>query len=215
MKTKVVTALLSLFLSPAFCAELVETNITLSFKLHVQQDPVSKSGSTTKKYTLVTLKNADIIRMIGVKQAKTFTKSARLLVQTRYDSLGYDGYDYIIRDAGVDTIVTSYFQINNESDFQAEKSKFSDSTGLGSRTYLALGYLNVPLAGTFQNVTEGLDLTGPMKITTKRVKSIQFPGKSVNFDAGTLTLTGLGKLLDGKSGLISGTFKTSGAKILK
>lgn len=215
MKTKIAAALLSLFLTPAFSLELVEANVALAFQLHVQQPPVTKSGSTTRSYTVVTLKNADFIRMIGAKEAKTFTKSARLLIQTQYDNDGYDGYDYIIRDAGVDTIVTDYLEINNESAFQVTKGKTADATGLGSVTFMALAYLDLPLAGTFQNVTEGLDLTGPLKVTSKAVKSLQFPGKKVNLDAGTLTLTGLGKLLNGQSGLISGTYKTSGAKIVK
>jgi hypothetical protein len=217
MKTKLILlAAATLWSAQAHAqTEIVESNVTIALKIHVQEGgQVVVGGNNVRNYKITTIKTADVIQMIAAKENTSIAKNVRLILQQTFNAIGWSGYSFRIREPGNpnDIMVTNYLE--RDDDFSVVKSKISTTKGTGSESTLAMGEFDISLTGTF----EGFYMDGPIKTTMKYVASKKFPGEAISLE--TYTFTGAGQSLTGlggneEEGFVSGTVKISGSKVLK
>lgn len=202
--------------------EVVETNLIFALKLHIQQPQVVQGTKAVGSYKIVTIKTADIIRMIGEKEGMTFSRRARILFSETYvDGEAETEFDFIIRDGDApDHVVTSYISsvipFYNESPFIVQKGKVSNPEGVGRVSLLTLAKQTVALAGDLETPTQGFEMVGPAKIAYKAILSRKLDEeKLIILSTTSMPVSGRGIQIDGNSGYITGTIKVTGPKVLK
>lgn len=224
MKLASVLATAALLLTPILHAqepkEVVEATLSYSLKFHVKQPPLLQGQFNVSTAKIFAIKTADIMRLIGLKEGKSFSKKARLIYQATNFNSGGSELNYLIRDGGTDHLVTSYLDTFSpqslNSTFIISKGKLHATTGEGKVTQLTVHEHNIALEGNLSDPTEGFMLTGPGTLNYKMVTSTKLTTPvSLIVPSATFVLSGRAIDVDGSSGFVTGTVKLSGPKILK
>lgn len=224
MKLASLLATAALLLAPVLHAqepkEVVEVNLSYTLKFHLQLPPFVQGENTINTARVFTLKTADIIRLIGQKEAKVFSKKARLFyTYTTYD-IAAPEVKYLIRDDGTDHDVTPYIgpfgTFFSGQPYQITQGKLNATTGLGKTSQLSTVSHDIALTGGLDNLTQGFELVGPGTVTYKVVNSTKLTTTTpLIVPAASFVVSGRGIEVDGNSGHITGTVKLTGPKLLK
>lgn len=205
-----ILSLFGLLGAPALRAEVLESNVTLTYRLHAGHTSKVQGNQQVESYSIVSFKTSDIIHQIGLKTENEFSPRARLIHKTVTYGSGANEYFYIIRDPILgDFNATQFFEL--VTDVMSEKSK-QKSDGTGPLEFTGHATFNIRL----QDISEGLYGAGPATIKTRRIPSRQFPGTLL--DPTTRSYTTYGHYKLGPPGKISthygsGTIKHSAPKI--
>ncbi len=207
-------------------AEIVEGNVTIQFKVSRQASttppPVGPGGELpsviTTKLAYSSYKNANFIQEMGAVFNKEFSKSAKLIFTSR----GVGDLRYFIRDKKqkviTDTDVTEHFHLRVRSDVNfsfLNASKIRTGPPItGTQTSYSLGEV---LLDSMTAGEENLRLQGSYVVGLRIIKSKEEENPSVGITS--ITLTGHGEFLYPgtnplNAGLIQGTVKLSGGKVL-
>lgn len=196
----------------------VESNIAVALKYHVENPMKEKGDIYIRSYKIVTLKTADLIRLIDEQIPESFTAKAKLILQVSYDDEGEipASSKYVIRDNGTDYNVTSLLKVASNYTYHVRKTSVTTATGLGTSNLLGRAVLTIPLTGTHANVTKGFDLSGTLKASEKYIAITAKDQPTIKpvLSNVSLTLCGNALQIESKSGYVTGTFKSSGAKIV-
>lgn len=224
MKLASLLATATLLLTPVLHAqepkEVVEVNLSYTLKFQLQQPPFVQGDNTVNTARVFTIKTADIIRLIGQKEAKVFSKKARLFYTYTTFDIAAPEVKYLIRDDATDHDVTPYIgpfsTFFTGQVYQITKGKLNVTTGLGKASQLSTITHDIALAGGLNSLTQGFELVGPGTVSYKVVNSTKLTTTTpLIVPVASFVVSGRAIEVDGNSGFVSGTVKLTGPKLLK
>lgn len=201
-------------------AEMIEGNVTLQLKFTRQVIVQETTTSATSKLVTATYKNADFIQhMSAVKGGAAFSKSAKIIFR-----ISNDGESYLIRDksAANDYDVTNYLKLKVEEGYMISGQKITfeegnySTTKMGTEKHVGIGSLNIATANPPED--KNITLFGPLNYTVRNIRSKLNTART--FGVPTIGFSGHGYFIfpiagdDPDKGLVQGTMKVSGAKVL-
>lgn len=216
MKTKLLLAsLLAAITAPLHADVLVESNLTIALKMYFNQAPeVETPKITTRKSSLATLKNVDLINAWARVNGGNFTKKAKLIKADLCEGDNFGNIintKYYIRDNGVDTDITAAFDITIGEEIKNYKR--NNLTGTETGTYLSIMQFVFEVEGpNFDD--ENIDAQGLVKNTEKIIK---YQDQFAKLRASSVILTGDTYFQSTQTetevpGIVQGTFKTTAPK---
>ena len=168
----------------ASATNLVQT-ITVKMTAYLQGAPTtnSTSGVITRNVSKASVATADIIKLIGLRLNKNFSTKAQLLLltpMTGFVLAPQPGY-VIIRDAGVDTNVNQYFDVNSILVVQGTTVK---PTAISGNLYSEVDF-HMAVPGIV-----GFDVAG---FASAKCSTIQYNHQPVGYNiSGTFPISGNG-----------------------
>lgn len=209
---------LALTAQPALANHFVESNLAFSFKFFANNSKVETDTTESRTYSTFTLKNFDLIdayNAVKTTEGK-FTSKARIIKQDLFDENGVLLSTRIFfREGTAEEDVTAYFTFDT---FDRTVSKFKYKLVEGTGTENAI------VTTIFHYVATDPDSSSPETITARGMdkisrKAVEKDGELMDLDTISSSLTGeasfyIIKKKERFSGLVQGTYKASGAKIM-
>lgn len=205
-------------LTPVLKADFVETNLTVTLKFYFNQTEATTKGDVNSRaYTTATLKNKDIIDSVAYVYDYNFTTTARLMRRDEFDAEGnFVSHVTFIRDKNEGDIdITSLVPIEEYDGVNKFRYSVSKGTGLYNSIYNGrIRYIATPA----NENSEEIDVMSLNKgaFTFTLVRSTSHFVSLANI---TSTVHGYAYMFYPKSGeyyngVVEGTIKTSGAKVV-
>jgi hypothetical protein len=209
------------FLNSSVKADFVDSVMNFTLKFHFNETGwLEKGNYDIKNITKSSLKTADFIAAYGTATDQTFSKKAQLIWRDEYDFEGYqEGYKIYIRDPGKpDVDVSTAFNEDTSDSPSVSKGKYHYDLGTGTFFQIYTSVLTFR-AQAGSPGTPTLDVTG---LNNFNIKTVIVRDTENLVDLGTVNgkITGKAYFLDAKrqkkfTGVVDGTFKLSGPKVVK
>lgn len=209
---------LALMAQPVLADHYVESNLAFSFKFFANNSKVETETTESRTYSTFTLKNFDLIdayNAVKTTEGK-FTSKARIIKQDLFNEDGVLLSKRILfREGTTEEDVTAYFTFETY-DRTVSKFKYKSVEGTGTENAIVTTSFNYVATDPESSSPEAITARGMDKISRKTVEK---DGELMDLDTISSSLTGEAsfyvlKKKERFSGLVQGTYKASGAKIL-
>lgn len=209
------------FISPAAKADYVDSVMTFTLKFHFNEKEWETKGAfSVLNMTTSSLKTADFIAAYAAANGQQFSKKAQIIWRDEYESdATHIGYKIYIRDPGKsDVDVSALFDENTDEGGFASKGKYNDELGTGTFSQIYTSVLTFRAHETTPDASS-VEATGINNFNLKTVK-VKETGSFVDLGTVSGKIFGKAYFMDAKrqrrfEGVVDGTFKLSGPKVVK